>query len=538
MFPYGDDYARSHVAFYMAVTVVSCIFCLMHLRSAAFIVAAIVNGAFILFFLSQPEPTFIAIAINVLLVCVGMMSILLTNSRDFEQMVVSQQRTEALNNENQRLANIDSLTGLRNRRAFFSHLAAELKKSQITGQRLALGVIDLDGFKPVNDLYGHSTGDRLLAEVGKRLSDVPDNCSAFRLGGDEFAVVLTNADEDGSPIFKAKSLAERFRVPFHMPEATVQISASMGVAVYPDTASTVEQLFDRADYALYHLKKTSRGETILFDADHEAQINSGARIEHALKQADLTEELSIVFQPIIDDSSQRPIGFEALARWYSPSLGYVSPAQFFPVAERAGIVGLLTTPLLRKALACASRWPGDLRLSFNLSAHDLNSQQSVLALVGIIESSSFDARRLDLEITETAFGYDFEQVTQSVEMLHRLGCGISLDDFGTGYSSLTRLHALPLTKIKIDRSFVTDLHKRPASYKIVKSLLTLSHDMGLECVVEGVESSEELAALRTLGGTIVQGYFYSPPLSDSDVSEFLSRYSGLQLAGPFVKKPR
>ena len=146
----------------------------------------------------------------------------------------------------------------------------------------------------------------------------------------------------------------------------------------------------------------------------------------------------------------------------------------------------------------------------------------MLSLIGIIENSGFDARRLDLEITETAFAHDFEQVRQSVEMLRRLGCGISLDDFGTGYSSLTRLHALPLTKIKIDRSFVTNLHEKPASYKIVKSLLTLSRDMELECVVEGVETPEELAALEGLGATLVQGYIYAPPLREEDVDEFLS----------------
>ena len=171
-----------------------------------------------------------------------------------------------------------------------------------------------------------------------------------------------------------------------------------------------------------------------------------------------------------------------------------------------------------------------MRLSFNLSAHDLNSNDGVLAIIGIIESSGFDPQRLDLEITETAFTHDFEQVTQSVETLRRLGCGISLDDFGTGYSSLTRLHALPLTKFKIDRSFVTNLHQRPASYKIVKSLLTLSADMGLDCVIEGVETEEELAAIKALGGTSVQGYLFSPPLPEDQAMEFAER-NGRQYSG-------
>lgn len=219
---------------------------------------------------------------------------------------------------------------------------------------------------------------------------------------------------------------------------------------------------------------------------------------------------SVVFQPIVDIRSQTAIGFEALARWSSPLLGNVSPAQFIPVAERAGIIGTLTRPMLRKALAAAAQWSADLRLSFSLSAYDLNSAEGTLGIVSIVEASCFDAGRLDLEITETAFAHDFAQVQRSIEMLRLLGCGISLDDFGTGYSSLSRLHSLPLTKIKIDRSFVTDLHNSPTSLKIVKSLLALSRDMGLDCVIEGVETQEEMAALRKLGGTDGPGLLLLP----------------------------
>lgn len=522
LFPHGDAYMQSHVAFYMAITVISCIFCLTHLRSAAVLVTGIVNSAFVAFFMSVGQPTFIAISINVALVCVGMLVILMTNYRTFEQMIVGQQQTEALSKENLRLANIDSLTNLPNRRAFFAQLRASIDTAKENGTRLALGVMDLDGFKPINDIYGHSVGDSLLIDVGARLSALPPTCRVYRLGGDEFAIIATEAVEDDLLVAKANRLVERLLSPFNLPEATVQISASMGIAVYPDMASTTEQLFDRADYTLYHAKRNRRGVAVLFSAEHEIRINDESRIEQALKLANLADELSVVFQPIVDMRTQRVLGFEALARWKSPVLGQISPALFFPIAERAGLVGSLTRPLLRQALAVAKDWPDDIRLSFNLSAHDLNSHDGVLALVGIIEGSGFDAHSLDMEITETAFTHDFEQVKQSIDMLRLLGCGISLDDFGTGYSSLSRLHALPLTKIKIDRSFVTDLHKNPTSYKIVKSLLALGRDMELDCVIEGVETEEELAALRKLGGVLIQGYIYSPPISEHDVAAFLS----------------
>ncbi|MBP2548583.1 diguanylate cyclase (GGDEF)-like protein [Neorhizobium galegae] len=528
LIPYGDAYTQSHVAFYMAITVISCIFCLMHVRSAALTVTLIVNGAFIIFFLASQQPTFIAIAINVFLVCGGMMSILSTNYRNFERMVVSQQRTEALSNENFLLANQDSLTELPNRRAFFTHLEAELEKARAAGTRLALGVIDLDGFKPVNDLHGHSVGDRLLVSVGHRLTASLKASRAFRLGGDEFAIVAPVIPEDAQLVANANAISEQLRAPYHLAEGTVHVSASMGIAVFPTLASTLEQLFDRADYALYHAKKAQRGGAVLFDAEHEQQINLEARIQHLLKQTDIEDELSVVFQPIVDIRSGLVRGFEGLARWRNGVLGEVPPDRFFSIAERAGIVSALTRPLLKTALACATGWETSLRLSFNLSAHDLNSQDGVSSVIAIIKDSGFDPRRLDLEITETAFAHDFGQVRQSVELLRRLGCGVSLDDFGTGYSSLTRLHALPLTKIKIDRSFVTDLHRKPASYKIVKSLLTLSRDMELECVVEGVETLEELAVLKALGARLVQGYIFSGPMKADDIADFLSAHANSQ----------
>lgn len=216
-----------------------------------------------------------------------MMSILLTNYRNFERMVISQQRTEALSNENLLLANIDSLTGLPNRRAFFAHLEVELANAREKGTRLALGVIDLDGFKPVNDLYGHSVGDRLLINVSKRLTANLKASKAFRLGGDEFAIVAPIIPDDAQLVANANAISEELRAPYHMPEGTVHVSASMGIAVFPHLASTLEQLFDRADYALYHAKKTRRGDAVLFDAEHEKQINIEARIEHLLKQSDL-----------------------------------------------------------------------------------------------------------------------------------------------------------------------------------------------------------------------------------------------------------
>lgn len=525
LFPYGAQAARGHVIFYLTISMISTMFCLIHVRAAALLLAALAGTTTVVFLLLQRSLTAQAIALNVTLVAIAALIVIFIQNRDFIRMVKAQTRTEALSNENLRLANLDSLTGLPNRRAFFSELEAVFTRSRATAARLAVGIIDLDGFKPVNDLYGHAIGDRLLAAAASRLSALfaPEALFLARLGGDEFAFIITDAPSDGTLARHGNVISEALRTPFVLMETTVQISGSVGIAVYPEMASSAEQLYERSDYALFHGKANNRGITTLFSASHEDRINRDARIEQALKLADFEHELSIVFQPIVDIGRQRVLGFEALARWASPSLGIISPGLFIPIAERASIVGSLTRPLLRKALMAATSWSPDLRLSFNLSAHDLTAAESVLAVIGIIGSSCFPASRLDIEITETAFAHDFEQVKRSIEMLRSLGCSISLDDFGTGYSSLSRLHALPLAKIKIDRSFVTGVDRNASSYKIVKSLLALSRDMGLDCVVEGVETPGELRTLKEMGVSMVQGFFYSPPIAEEDVPRFLEQ---------------
>ena len=528
LFPYGDAFAQAHLIFFVLITSISCMFCLIHLRSAAIIIAAIIGPTMVAFLLLQWTETAAAMAINFALVLIVSLMVILIQNRDFIRLVESQKRTQALSNENLRLANLDALTDLPNRRAFFSHLEEAFSLTQAANTRLAVGIVDLDGFKPINDLYGHAAGDRLLCEVGSRLSEVATTHGAFiaRLGGDEFAYVVSNAADNASLMEFGEVICAALRMPFMLGETKVTISGPVGIAVYPELAGSPDQVFERADYALYHGKQVKKGGVMLFSANHEAQLNNDARIEQALKTADLHEELSVHFQPIVDIHSSKVLGFEALARWRSQSLGQVSPDQFIPIAERAGFIGHLTRPLLQRALIAANTWPGNLRLAFNLSAHDLNSHESVLSLISIVEKSGFNPKMLDLEITETALTHDFQQVQSAIEMLRLLGCGISLDDFGTGYSSLSHLHCLPLTKIKIDRSFVSDLKQSPTSFKIVKSLLALSRDMGLECVVEGVETEEDMATLKALGGVVVQGYYYSPPIPGHKVPALIGRHNG------------
>ena len=523
LYGYGDAYAHGHVAFYMAVTVIGCIFCLMHMRSAAIIVTLIVNIPFIIFFLLQPQTSLKAMALNLVFVSAAMIIVLLVYSRDFARLVESRSETRRLGDENFRIANLDALTGLANRRWFFAELTKQHERAQTTGAAFAIGIIDLDGFKPVNDTYGHMTGDRVLTEAAQRLKEAcGDDIILARLGGDEFGFIVSGNPTRDELRWLGAAISDVIRLPYAVGSSQALLGSSIGVAGYPQSANDPQALFERADYALYHAKRHQRGQMVIFSTEHEEQIRSHSVIEQALQNADLDAELSMVFQPIVDITTGQVRAFEALARWQSPTLGNVSPDRFIPVAERAGHVRGVTKTLLKKALAALAQWPADIRMSFNLSAHDLSDSETVVQIIAIINRSRVDPKRIDFEITETAVAHDFKQAVAAVQTLKALGAGISLDDFGTGYSSLSHVHRLPLDKIKVDRSFITDIGSNPVSLKIVKSLTALCADMGLDCIIEGVETAAQLATLRDLGCRMVQGYYFAQPMTEAEVPAFLA----------------
>ncbi|MCP3476843.1 EAL domain-containing protein [Bradyrhizobium sp. CCGUVB1N3] len=534
LYPYGDPFAKSHVAFYMAVTVIGCIFSLMHLRSAALIVTLLVDIPYVIFYFATGEPTLMAIAVNDLLVSGALITVLFIYYRDFADLVASrksllaqQAATQALSDENFRLANLDSLTELPNRRRFFAELASAFGDAERRQIRLAVGIIDLDGFKPINDNYGHTVGDRVLIEAGRRIREVcegfgPHRVEFARLGGDEFGLVVSGDPSEDDLAELGARIGDRVRLPYQLDTAHTGLSCSIGFALYPRSATDAEALYECADYALYHAKRHARGRTVIFSSELEAEIRSRGVIENLLRTADFDAEMELVFQPIVDAMSERTAGFEALARWHSPRLGLVSPADFIPAAERIGLIRSLTQALLVRALATAKTWPDDISLSFNLSAHDICSSDGILPLIAVIEKSGVPPRRIDFEITETAVTFDFVRAQQSIATLKAMGCGISLDDFGTGYSSLSHVHRLPLDKLKIDRSFVADVNDNPVSHKIIKSLTGLCADMEIACVVEGVETRAQLESLRRLGCDYIQGYYFAKPMRRDAVSDYLT----------------
>jgi len=534
LFPYGDEYRQAHVAFFMGITVISCIFCLMHVRAAAFTVTAVVVAPFAVFFGTSGNPVFLAMSVNVILVTTAMIYILLVNYRTFAAMIESrkeliakQAETQRLSDENLRLANIDSLTDLPNRRQFFARLDQKLDAArQSTDISFAVGLIDLDGFKPVNDLYGHAVGDKVLVEVGHRLAQFTDNqMFVARLGGDEFGFMLEYSGSEDQLLEFGRQICAALELQFEMPEATARLSASVGLAVHNSGRNAPGQLMELADYAMYQAKQHERGQPVLFSEGLEVQLRRVTQLDQELRRAHLEEELWQEYQPVVDAESGEITAFEALARWTTPTLGTVSPAAFIPVAERSDLIGKITPILLERALQAVSGWPRHIKISFNLSVRDISSRTSLLKLVRQIEKSGVEPSRIILEITETALMRDFEMAVDALQLLKRLGVQIALDDFGTGYSSLGYVHRLPLDTIKIDRSFLANIESDPVSLSIVKTIIDLSRNLGLKCIAEGIETEAQVAILRMLGCQAMQGYYFSRPVSLDQACGLLSETS-------------
>ncbi len=539
LYPYGDAYHKSHVAFFIATTVISCIFCLTHMRAAALTLTAITMIPFTVFFATTGNQVFVAMAIDLILVVVAMVITLITHARDFADLIHTQNeltdrqaQTQELSDENLRLANMDSLAGIPNRRSFFAELQKRLDHAKRDGTALAVAIADLDGFKPINDAFGHLTGDKVLQVSSSRLSRaMGPNMFVARLGGDEFGIIIEGERDKEALQSIAEDICQMLSQPIVFPDISVEVAGSMGVATFPEAGQHAQTLFERADYVLYHAKQHRRGRAVLFSTEHARDLTTLSQIKHELHSSRWEEEITVHFQPMIDSDNQRILGFEALARWDSSRLGPIRPDVFIDVAERSGIIHRLTEVLFSKALAAATTWPDDIRLSFNLSARDVASRPVMERLCGILARSDFDAHRLEVEITETSMMRDFSAAQTNLRMLTSLGAQIALDDFGTGYSSLSYLHRLSPDMVKVDRSFILDIETNPISRDIVKSLLDLAHNVGCECVVEGVESVSQVLILRNLGCRLMQGFYFSKPMPEDELQSFVAAHASNDAAG-------
>ncbi|ESQ86439.1 hypothetical protein ABENE_18600 [Asticcacaulis benevestitus DSM 16100 = ATCC BAA-896] len=429
---------------------------------------------------------------------------------------------EDLHSKAQTMADSDMLTGLPNRRSFFRVMEAALAGVNTGRQVFHLALIDLDGFKPINDIYGHSVGDTLLIEVGNRLNQVcADRAFAARMGGDEFAIILYG-DVSAQLLedFGAR-LCDALRDTYFLGGVTANISGSVGFVKCASDQLTASQLLERADYALYFAKQNLRGAPVVFTDKHEADMRDFSLVDQTLRTSDLDRELSIMFQPQVDVVDNKTVSFEALARWNSAKLGSVRPDIFIKAAERSGLITQITLLLLEKALAEVRTWPETTRVSFNLSARDLRSGISIVNICNAVRNSGIDPHRIEFEITETAMLTDFEQACEALTKMKSMGCRIAIDDFGSGYSSFSYIHRLPVDKIKIDRSFVVQLLQHGSALKIIKTIIDLCRNLNLDCVIEGVETQAEMNKLAQIRARYIQGYLFSKPMLAEQVLPYL-----------------
>ncbi len=416
------------------------------------------------------------------------------------------------------LAHHDPLTGLDNRASFDHRLDREIRLHRRTKRQMALLCLDLDGFKEVNDLYGHATGDRVLQDIAKHLSSVlVDGQMLARLGGDEFAIIAPHVPDPA----QVGQLAETILKSLKWDEEGVPaglVSVSIGVALYPSDGKDRTELLSGADAALYRAKTEGKGTYRFFEAAMGAQIRERRSIEHDLRSAIANDELSLAYQPQAQVDTGEVNGFEVLLRWNHPTRGNFPPSLFIPIAEESGLILKIGEWVMREACREAATWLRPLSIAVNVSALQLTSDGFVEIVQRTLSETGLSADRLEIEITETALIRDPNRALQTLQKLKALGVNIAMDDFGTGYSSLSNLRAFPFDKIKIDRSFIQAVHTNPQAAAIVRAVLGLGRGLGLPVVAEGVETSEELRFLGLEGCTEAQGYLFGRP---APINEFV-----------------
>jgi diguanylate cyclase (GGDEF)-like protein len=412
----------------------------------------------------------------------------------------------------------DGLTGLPNRSSFDAHLAQKLAEAPREGSQVTLLMLDLDRFKHVNDTLGHQAGDTLIRAVSRRLSELatPETLIA-RLGGDEFALVTVTRPEKNDVSTLSQRIIQAIAVPFEIGPFKAHVGVSIGI-VHSTTVSDPLDLVRKADIALYEAKAGGRNRAVVFEERMSELLQLQHTIEGELREAlQRDDQLSVVFQPLVDEKSRRVIGAEALARWYHPKYGQISPARFIPVAENTGLVEALGAFVLRRACEMGAGWPGR-TVAVNISPTQLRNPQFANQVFDALHGSGMRAMDLELEITEAILLDDEHASSQNLRMLRAAGIHIALDDFGTGYSSLSYLKRYPVDRIKIDRSFVNQLAQGHVSVAITRAIVTLAHAMDIKVTAEGVETDQQAAILGELGCNTLQGFLFSGGVSPEEIT--------------------
>jgi diguanylate cyclase (GGDEF)-like protein len=420
-----------------------------------------------------------------------------------------------------RLARHDALTGLPNRRFFVEKLNENLSETTDVS-RTAVLMLDLDGFKLVNDSYGHAVGDLALQEFARRVTEVMRSGSLLtRIGGDEFAIIAPSISSLDDPTVLARRIIAAVVEPFLVGKVQTTLGVGIGIAIAPQDGMDFEVLVQHADRALYRAKAEGSNSIRFFEAAMNEHVERRIAIENELRAAISAKSIVSFYQPLVAFADERIIGFEALARWKSNKFGWVPPDQFIRIAEELGLISELGDHLLREACIVARTWPAEMTLAFNVSGSQLRDPSVGLRILAILAETGLNPRRLELEITETALVDNMTVAQNVINHLREAGVRIALDDFGTGYATLSQLLSFRLDRIKIDRSFVERLGKDVEGDIIVSAILGLAKGFGLATTAEGIEDANQLASLRTNGCLEGQGYLFGKAIPADQVEALL-----------------
>jgi len=429
-------------------------------------------------------------------------------------------RTEGLETANKQLRHLathDALTGLPNRVLMDDRISQCIALSDRQGQTFAVILLDLDRFKLVNDSLGHRVGDELLKEVAHRLkSVVRDIDTVARLGGDEFVLIITQSPERDAVQGVARRIIEVMQASVRIAGVEIRTSPSIGIAFYPHDAATVETLLAHADAAMYYAKQQGRNNFQYYMPRMNTATQEKVGLEHDLHFALEQKQFELHYQPKVNTATGVVHGAEALLRWTHPVHGVIPPATFIPIAEESGLIGAIGAWVVREACRQARAWQLDglpsMRVAVNLSASQFRQGDIVTIIRDALDAAGLEARFLEVELTESAVMTDPEESVAILEELSTMGVLVSVDDFGTGYSSMSYLRRFPIDKLKIDRGFINEVMLRPEDASIVRAIVSLAHGLKLKVVAEGVESTEQVEFLKTLGCDQYQGYHFSPAL--------------------------
>lgn len=441
---------------------------------------------------------------------------------------------------NRKLAQFDNLTGLPNRRLFRDRAEQALRQAHRDRTLFATCFLDLDLFKRVNDTLGHTAGDELLCEVANRLVGIvrfTDSVSHMnvndsqlgvaRLGGDEFTLLLTGISDVSGAERAARRVLEALRVPFKVAGRELVVTASLGIAIYPMDGDDVETLLKNADTAMYSAKDLGRNNLKFFSESMNTVAERKMDIEERLRHALSRDQLSVSYQPVRDANSGRVVAAEALVRWRDPELGPIPPDEFIPIAEDAGMIDAIGEWVLRTACAQSQSWQDNgfrpIRMAVNVSGHQVRKPDFVDMVRKTLRETGLSASQLDLEITESTIMQEDKLIDAAFRELGNLGIGLTLDDFGTGYSSLTYLRRFPISRVKIDRSFVDGIPGNAENLAVSGAIISMAHHLLMQVVGEGVEVEEQAQSLRELGCEELQGYLFSPPVPAAEFLRFLER---------------